>query len=377
MGWFKRQLLDVIEWTEENPNVMVYRFPMKDPGEKKEKEIMNGAQLTVRASQVAIFVNEGQICDVFTEGRYKLTTANIPILTSLNSWKYKDGSPFKAEVYFVSTRQFTNLKWGTSNPVIKRDPEFGMVRVRAFGNYAIKVDKADVFLKEVFGTLPSFETRQITDHIKSIVVSSFSDFLSETKLSILDISTQYDELGIEVTKRVSDKLASFGLKTTNVIIENISLPEEVEKAIDTRSRMSAIGDVNTYTRFQAADAIKDAAKNEGGVAGLGVGLGAGVGFGKLMGDAMSSATNSQQTFVTCPHCNHQNPQGNKFCSNCGKSMAVEMVECVSCHAKIKKDAKFCPECGAKQDSATKVCPKCGKKVKASAKFCPECGEPLK
>lgn len=371
MGFFKKQLINVIEWTETNPNVMVYRFPVEG------KEIKNGAQLTVRASQVAIFVNEGQIADVFTEGRYQLTTANIPVLTKLNSWKYNFNSPFKAEVYFVNTRQFTNLKWGTSNPIIKRDVEFNMVRIRAYGNYAIKVDKADVFLREVFGTLPTYETKGIVDHIKSIVVSCFSDFLAETKMSVLDISTMYEEIGEAVTKKVSEKISEYGLKTTGIIVENISLPEEVEKAIDTRSRMGAIGDVNAYTRFQAADAIKDAAKNEGGVAGMGVGLGAGVGFGKIMTDTMSTAAATPERMVVCPHCNHQNPEKTKFCSECGKPIAVEMVACINCHAQIKKGSKFCPECGAKQEISDIVCPKCNHKVKAGTKFCPECGEPLK
>lgn len=376
MGLFKKiraQLINVIEWQDTNSQDMVYRFPCDG------NEIKNGAQLTVRASQVAIFVNEGQIADVFTEGRYKLTTANIPVLTKLNSWKYDFNSPFKAEVYFVNTRQFPNLKWGTSNPIVKRDAEFGAVRVRAFGNYTIKVDDAAVFLKEVFGTLPSYSTKDIQDHIKTIVVSSFSDFMSETKIPILDISTMYEEIGEGTRKKVSEKLASLGLTTTSVIVENISLPEDVEKAIDKRSSMAAIGDMNLYTQYQAADSIKDAAKNEGGIAGLGVGLGAGVGFGKIMGDAMSNASNANTTqkLIICPNCHQENPANAKFCGNCGQLLKPRKKECVKCHHEIPEGTKFCPECGAVQVEIEKECPKCHHKVKGNSKFCPECGEPLK
>lgn len=373
MGLFKKiksQLIEVIDWQDTNSQDMVYRFPCKG------NEIKNGAQLTVRASQVAIFVNEGIITDVFSEGRYRLTTANLPVMTKLNSWKYDFNSPFKAEVYFVNTRQFTNLKWGTSNPIVKRDLEFGAVRVRAFGNYTIKVEDAALFLKEVFGTLPSYSTKDIQDHIKTIVVSAFSDFLSETKMPILDISTMYEEIGNGTNLKVCEKLSGLGLKSTSVIVENISLPEDVEKAIDKRSSMAAIGDMNLYTQYQAADSIKDAAKNPGGIAGMGVGLGAGVGFGKIMGDAMSNATNKTEKVVICPKCHHENSIITKFCSECGQLLKARTKTCVKCHSEIPEGTKFCPECGAAQVEMEKECPKCHHKVKVSAKFCPECGESL-
>ena len=189
----------------------------------------------------------------------------------------------------------------------------------------------------------------------------------------------YEEIGEGTRKKVSEKLASLGLTTTSVIVENISLPEDVEKAIDKRSSMAAIGDMNLYTQYQAADSIKDAAKNEGGIAGLGVGLGAGVGFGKIMGDAMSNASNANTTqkLIICPNCHQENPVNAKFCGNCGQLLKPRKKECVKCHHEIPEGTKFCPECGAVQVEIEKECPKCHHKVKGNSKFCPECGEPLK
>ncbi len=369
MGFFKKQLINVIDWQDTNSQDMVYRFPCEG------NEIKNGAQLTVRASQVAIFVNEGIITDIFNEGRYQLTTANLPVMTKLLSWKYDFNSPFKAEVYFVNTRQFTNLKWGTSNPIMKRDTEFGMVRIRAFGNYSIKINDAAIFLKEIFGTLPSYSTKDIQDHIKTIVVSSFSDFIAETKMPILDIATMYDEIGKGTAEKVREHLNQIGLTTTSVIVENISLPEEVEKAIDKRSSMAAIGDLNAYAKFQAADSIKDAANNPSGTAGVGIGLGAGIGFGKMMGEVMNQSTNEAK--IICPNCGKENASSAKFCAECGQLLHPTKVKCIKCGKEIPSGTKFCPECGAAQVLRDKECPKCHAKIPENAKFCPNCGETLK
>lgn len=370
-SFIRKQLIDVIEWTSDNENdLMVYRFPVDG------KEIKNGAQLTVRESQVAIFVNEGQIADVFKPGRYKLITENIPVLTKLQSWKYKDfNSPFKAEVYFVNTKQFQGLKWGTSNPFALRDADFGVVRIRAFGTYSLKVDDAATFLKEVFGTQERFYVKSLTDYVKSIVVSSFTDFLSEQKVPVLDIPTKYEEISNGATLKVSEKLQSMGLKVQEVIVENISLPDEVEKAIDQKSTIKVLGDMNTYTQYKAANAIETAAANNGGIAGAGVGLGAGLGFGQMMANTMNSANNNTQAKVICPHC-HATVNPGKFCPECGNALVEEKTTCIKCGASIKKGVKFCPECGASQVITTITCPKCGNKLPSTSKFCPECGEKL-
>ena len=374
-GFIKSQLINVIEWTADGQNdLMVYRFPVDG------KEIKNGAQLTVRESQVAIFVNEGEIADVFGPGRYKLTTENIPILTKLASWKYDFNSPFKAEVYFVNTKQFPGLKWGTSNPVALRDPDFGICRIRAFGTYSLQVNDAKTFLREVFGTTDRYTVSGITNYTKSMIVSAFTDFLASQKMPVLDIPTLYNEIGQGTNDTIAPKLEQMGLRIQQVVVENISLPDEVEKAIDTRASMGALGNMNTYTQYKAANAIETAAANEGngGFAGMGVGLGAGVGFGQMMGNTMNQAVqanNQQDPKVICPHCGKQVNNG-KFCPECGKPLVVNKVKCIKCGAEIAEGAKFCPECGASQVVVDVVCPKCGKKVPGGTKFCPDCGEKL-
>ena len=367
MGFLRNQLINVIEWTaDDQDEVMVYRFPVKD------KEIKNGAQLTVRESQVAIFVNEGQIADVFTPGRYKLETANLPVLTKLLSWKYDFKSPFKAEVYFVNTKQFQGRKWGTANPFALRDADFGIVRIRAFGTYSLQVSDAAKFLKEVFGTTEKYTVSKIVEYTKSMVVSSFTDFLAEQKVPVLDIPTKYEEIGAGATAIVTEKLSQMGLKVSNIIIENISLPDNVEKAIDERSSMAAIGNMNTYTQYKAANAIEDAAKNAGGLAGAGAGVGVGLGFGQIMANSMNQAAQPTETKVICPHCNAAVSQG-KFCPECGKPLIVEKVKCIKCGKELAKGSKFCNECGANQEVKEIICPKCNAKAEIGSKFCPECG----
>ena len=374
MGLFKfikSQLLEVIEWTSDTQNdLMVYRFPVDD------KEIKNGAQLTVRESQVAIFVNEGQIADVFGPGRYKLETANLPILTKINSWKYDFNSPFKAEVYYVNTKQFIGQKWGTSNPFALRDNDFGIVRIRAFGTYSIQVTDAALFLKEVFGTADRYSVKGLTDYVKSIITSAFTDFMAEQKTPVLDIPTLYNEIGDGTAEIVAQKIGPMGLTARAVVVENISLPENVEKAIDERASMGAIGNMNTYTQYKAANAIDDAAKNQGGMAGTGASLGVGLGFGSIMANSMKQSTEATntETKVICPHCGAQVKENSKFCPECGKAIVVKKVKCSNCNAEIPEGSKFCPECG--KPVGPSKCPKCGKEVAPNTKFCPECGEKI-
>lgn len=276
------EFIDIIEWTEPSQNeILAYRFP------RYNNEIKNGAKLTVREGQIGAFVSEGQLADVFTPGMYTLETKNLPILSTIKGWKYGFNSPFKAEVYFISTRQWTDQKWGTQNPIMVRDPEFGPVRLRAFGNYAFKVIDAGTFLKELVATDPSFEAYEITAQFKNVIVSRFVDVVGGAKIPMLDLAGQYEKLSKLALDRIAPELAKMGVGLTQFFIENISLPPEVEAALDKRAQMGVLGNLDQYTKFQSAEAIRDAAQNPGGMAGMGVGFGAGAALGHQMANAMA------------------------------------------------------------------------------------------
>jgi membrane protease subunit (stomatin/prohibitin family) len=366
------QFIEVIEWLDETSNTLVYRFPVKD------QEIKNGAQLIVRESQSAIFVSEGQIADLFPPGRYTIDGGNTPILSKLGAWKYGFNSPFKAEVYFVNTKQFTDLKWGTPNPVMMRDTDFGMVRLRAFGIYTVRVSDPKAFIKEIAGTNARFVTDDIQGQLKRTLVGGFSDALAESKIAALDLASNYDELSKFTRDKLNDEFKTLGLELTKFVIENISLPQEVEAAMDKRTSMGVIGDVGRYTQFQAADAMRDAAQNPGGGAGTGVGLGAGFAMGNAMAGAMSDAMKQPRQGggeqIACPKCNAANTRGTKFCHECGAKLEVEAqtVPCVKCSAPLPAGAKFCNECGAKQEKLS--CANCKAELGPGAKFCNECGQ---
>jgi len=275
------QFIEIIEWLDDTTDSLVWRFPVYN------QEIKMGAQLIVRENQVALFVNEGKAADLFTPGRYEIQTQNVPILTTLRGWKYGFQSPFKAEVYFFNTRLFTDLKWGTTNPVMMRDAEFGMIRLRAFGTYAMRIADARVFFQNIVGTRGLTSTDEVTGQLRSTILSRLSDAIAEAKIAALDLAAHYDELSVAGRGVLSPEFAGFGLELSRFFIENISLPEEVEKAIDQRSKLGVLGDrMHQYTQMQAAEAIGAAAANPGGLAGAGVGLGAGVAMGQMMSQAM-------------------------------------------------------------------------------------------
>jgi membrane protease subunit (stomatin/prohibitin family) len=369
------QFIEVIEWLDESGNTMVYRFPVAG------QEIKDGAQLIVRESQAAVFVFEGQAADVFTPGKYTIDGGNTPILSKLGAWKYGFNSPFKSEVYFVNTKQFTDLKWGTANPVMMRDADFGMVRLRAFGTYSMRVADPQTFIKEIAGTNAHFTTDDIEGQLKRAIVSSFSDSLGEMQIPALDLAAKYEELGSTLRGKINEDFKSFGIEVSKFYVENISLPQEVESAIDKRSSMGALGDANRYMQFQAADALRDAAQNEGGGAGLGAGLGAGFAVGGQMANAFGNIggqqgqQQGQQTgSVNCPTCGKPNAAGLKFCGECGGKMETAQaatVACVKCGTGLREGAKFCNECGASQEK--QKCANCQKDLNAGAKFCNECG----
>lgn len=299
MGLFdkiKGEFIDVIEWTDDTGNTLVHRF------ERHGNEIKNGAQLTVREGQSAVFVDEGELADVFMPGMYTLETSNLPILSTLKGWKHGFESPFKAEVYFVNTRQFTDQKWGTKNPVTMRDAEFGPVRVRAFGTYAFRVSNPATFIREIVGTDGHFTTPEITDQIRNILVARFSDAMAESGIPVLDMAANYDELGEKLDDRVKTDMESYGLELRTLLVENISLPPTVEEALDKRTSMGVVGDMGKYMQYQAGTAIGDAAKNPdgGGLAAGGMGAGLGMAMANQIGQTMGQPQQGGQPATPPP-----------------------------------------------------------------------------
>jgi len=284
---FASQFIEIIEWLDTTSDTMVYRFPVYN------QEIKMGAQLVVRENQAALFVNEGKAADLFRPGRYQLSTQNIPILTDLRGWKYGFKSPFKAEVYFFNTRLFPDLKWGTTNPVMMRDTEFGMIRLRAFGTYATRISDPKQFFATIVGTHGLTSTADILGQLRSTIISRFSDAIAEAKIAALDLASRYQELGGRVSEVLAPEFGSYGLELSRFYIENVSLPDEVEAAIDQRSRLGVLGDrLQQYAQLQTAEAIPIAAANPGGIAGAGAGLGAGIAIGSAMGQAFSGGGSS-------------------------------------------------------------------------------------
>lgn len=368
------QFIEVIEWLDNTQDTLLYRFPVY------QQEIKNGAQLIVRESQAAVFVFEGQVADVFAPGRYTVEGGNTPILSKLGAWKHGFNSPIKSEVYFVNTKQFTDMKWGTSNPIMMRDADFGIVRLRAFGAYSMRVADPAEFIKQVAGTNAQFQTEDIDGQLKRAIVTEFSDSLGELKIPALDLAAQYKELGEKIRGMINEDFKGYGLEVTKFYVENISLPPEVEAAMDKRASMGALGDAQKYMQFQAADALRDAAQNEGGGAGLGAGLGAGFAVGGQManafgagpqGNAAATPGGASPATAACPACGKQNAVGAKFCADCGGKMEIAKVPCVKCNAELREGAKFCSECGSSQEKAK--CGNCQAELNPGAKFCPECG----
>jgi membrane protease subunit (stomatin/prohibitin family) len=280
MDKLKGELIDIIEWLDSSRDTIVWRFP------RYENEIKMGAKLVVRESQAAVFVNEGRIADAYPPGTYTLETQNMPILATLKGWKYGFHSPFKSEVYFVNTRQFTDMKWGTQNPVIVRDPEFGMVRLRAFGAFSARVVDPPALLRELVGTDPQFRTEEVQEYLRQMIVGRLGNALASAGIPMLDLSAHQDAIGARLAGVLSEDLASVGIQIPKFIIENISLPPEVEQALDRRTQMGIVGNMDQYTQFQAANAIGDAARNPGG-AGEGLGLGVGLAMGQRMAQGLA------------------------------------------------------------------------------------------
>jgi len=276
----KAELIDIVQWLDDTDDTLVYRF------ERYGNEIKYGAKLVVREGQMAAFINEGQLADVFKPGTYTLTTQNLPVLATLKGWKYGFESPFKAEVYFCSTRQFTNLKWGTPGPVTMRDPEFGAVRVTAYGLYSIKIKDPAVFIREIVGTDGNFTTDSIADNLRGKIGMRIKEVMPEAGIPVIDLESKVVQLGEIMKAKVAPAIEAFGLDLTEIQVQDIGLPEEVERAIDKAGAIRAIGNMQAFTQYETANSINDAANNPGGLAAAGVGVGLGFGMGGQMAGAM-------------------------------------------------------------------------------------------
>jgi membrane protease subunit (stomatin/prohibitin family) len=334
--FLRKQLIDVIQWTEEGDGVLAHRYPMRD------MEIQYGARLTVRESQMALFVNEGKIADQFGPGLYTLETQTLPLLTNLKHWYTGFESPFKSDVYFFSTRLQTDQRWGTQQPITIRDNDFGMVRLRGFGLYSFHVADPTRFHQKISGTRETYTVADLEGHLRNTIVGQVSDAFAESKIPFLDMAGNLIELGAAISTQVAPVFADLGLALDSFVVESLSLPEELQRKLDERIGMNMAGNLRDYTQYQAAQAIPIAAANEGGGAGLGAGLGAGMAMGRAMTDALNQVASggdaAQKSSPATPTAlpDHSAPasEGTKFCINCGKPIA--------------RAAKFCSECGAAQ-----------------------------
>jgi membrane protease subunit (stomatin/prohibitin family) len=328
MSFFSKQFIDVIHWTEPGDGILAYRYPMED------MEIQNGGQLTVRDSQMAVFVNEGQIADVFSPGLYTLTTQTLPILTYLRNWDKAFKSPFKSDVYFFSTRLQINQKWGTTTPITIRDKEFGAVRMRAYGIYAYRVQDPKVFYEKVSGTREVYQTSDLDGQLRNTIVARMTDAFANSAVSFLDMTAAQEHLAQNMLAALKPLFADLGLLLDSFVVENISLPDELQKLLDQRIGMNMVGDLGRYTQFQVAQSMPIAAANEGGgAAGAGVGLGAGLAMAQQMMNAVRppAAAPPAPTEAAPPPAAGG---ATKFCIACGKP--------------IPRAARFCSECGGAQ-----------------------------
>ena len=294
-SFIKKQFIDILQWTEDRDGVLAWRYPMQD------MEIQYGGSLTVRESQVAVFVNEGKVADVFGPGMYKLTTQTLPVLTYLKNWDKLFESPFKSDVYFFSTRLQLGRKWGTAQPITIRDKDFGMVRLRAFGMYSYKIADANKFYTEISGTRDTYTRDEVEDQLRNLVISTMTAILGGSEVPFLDMAANQGLLAEKMKQQMGPVFDRYGVALDNFAVENVSLPEELQKAIDTRISMGMMGDMQKFTQYQVASSIPLAAQNEGGIAGVGAGLAAGVAMGQTMAESIKS------TMSATPGAGAENP----------------------------------------------------------------------
>jgi len=377
MGGDNLIFLENLEWFDESGIQLVHRTPEDGSG-----EIKYGAQLTVRESQAAIFFYKGKAVGAFGPGRHTLKTANIPILTKIASLPWGMSSPLRAEVYFVNLKVFTNLKWGTREPVAFKDHELGLIRLRAFGVFNLQVVQPVLFINRLVGTQGIFTTEEIEEYLNRVVVSRFNDYMGENIDSILNLPAKYDELSQGMVERLTEDFSHFGIKLSHLYINSITPPPEVQQAIDDRSRMGVFQDMNKLMQMKAAMAVEKAAEADGG-AGAAMGTGLGLMMPAMFAQYLAGATvgpqqNNVQPTSSCPECKHPIPADSKFCHQCGHQLVV-FTQCVKCGKNLTPSAKFCSSCGQStaEKPKTQTCPNCGAGNLSDSVFCNECGEKLR
>jgi membrane protease subunit (stomatin/prohibitin family) len=376
MGTNNILFLENLEWFDETGQEFVHRLPEHGSG-----EIKYGAQLTIRESQAGVFYYKGKAVGAFGPGRHTLKTANIPLLTKIASLPWGMQSPLRAEVYFVNLKIFTNLKWGTRDPVAFKDSELGLIRLRAFGVFNLQVVQPVLFINRMVGTQGMFTTTEIEEYLNRVIVSRYNDFMGEKIDSILNLPSKYDELSEGLAQRLHEDFSHFGINLTHLYINSITPPPEVQQAIDDRSRMGVFDDMNKLMQMKAAMAMEKASDAESG---SGAGMGAGMGlmmpamFAQYFAGALpqSRQKDDPQAF-SCPDCRHPIPVDAKFCPQCGHQQLV-FNQCAGCGKNLTPSAKFCSRCGkpVEEKPVLKPCPSCGKKNLSDSMYCNECGEKL-
>lgn len=373
--------LEVIEWFDPDGRRLVHRIP-----EEGSADIKMGAQLLVRESQAAVFFRDGKGLDVLGPGRHTLSTLNLPILTKILSLPWGFTSPFRAEVYFVNLKVFTDMKWGTAEPVAFKDSELGLVRLRAFGIFTMRVTQPLLFINTLVGTQGAYTSEQVESYLREVIVSRLNDFLGEHVDTVLHLPRQYDEIGVAVKTRLQDDFRRYGLELLDFFVNAITPPPEVQRMMDERSGMAAVGNLDDFLKFKAAKALGDAAAGIGtaggeAAGGLGIGVGAGLGFmlpgmiyQTLRPEDADPARIRERGTVHCPDCHGEVSVAARFCPACGNQMVVAR-KCPQCGKNVTVKARFCPACGVNLETKL-TCAKCQTALPPGTKFCTSCGEPV-